>query len=345
MIELETRVSRVEGRKGMSVARATAHPGIGTPSPACPACRPAHAVHIPLFAKGPIGFRIFCGIRPHCHIPATLVAPTAMTVTTESAACQFMQFARSEKPENADPSSRKEYVGLERRRICGTSGTQVLFGQSGQSSQGVGRNGKVLCLHDQPAVGLRTLALAQDARLPAPVMPPAPASVYRLTLEDAQRLALANNTGLILGRLGVQEKSIAIDAASRDYFPKLLGNFYYFHFNDNLGKVATFRTGKLGRLAAGEPDNRRRCHESRQHSHGDHARSAHHKTHRRQRGRPACSRPTRRLPRRQLDKGTSDLLSGGGTSLSRDVRRQTHRSCARPPGASRRATRADQLES
>ena len=38
---------------------------------------------------------------------------------------------------------------------------------------------------------------------------------------------------------------------SRDYFPKLLGNFNYFHFNDNLGKVATFRTGKLGILPPG----------------------------------------------------------------------------------------------
>jgi outer membrane protein TolC len=100
-------------------------------------------------------------------------------------------------------------------------------------------------------LGLHALALAQDTRIPAAVMPPAPPSVCRLTLEDAQRLALANNTGLILGRLGVQEKSIAVDAARRDYFPKLLGNFNYFHFNDNLGKVATFRTGKLGILPPG----------------------------------------------------------------------------------------------
>ena len=64
-------------------------------------------------------------------------------------------------------------------------------------------------------------------------------------------MALANNTGLTLGRLGVQEKSIAIDAAKRDYFPKLLGNFYYFHFSNNLGKVATFRTGQLGLLPPG----------------------------------------------------------------------------------------------
>jgi hypothetical protein len=65
-------------------------------------------------------------------------------------------------------------------------------------------------------VGLRTLALAQENRTPAPDTPPAPPSVYRLTLEDAQRLALTGNTSLILGRLGVQEKSIAADAARKD---------------------------------------------------------------------------------------------------------------------------------
>jgi outer membrane protein TolC len=100
-----------------------------------------------------------------------------------------------------------------------------------------------------PVFGI--FALGQEALIPAPALPPLPPSLYRLTLEDAQRLALANNTGLALGRLGVQEKSIAADAARRDYFPKLLGNFNYFHFNDNLGKVATFRTGTLGILPPG----------------------------------------------------------------------------------------------
>jgi outer membrane protein TolC len=98
---------------------------------------------------------------------------------------------------------------------------------------------------------LGVFALAQDAPISATVHPPSPPPTYRLSLEDAQRLALANNTGLTVGRLGVQEKSIAVDAARRDYFPKLLGNFNYFHFNDNLGKVATFRTGTLGILPPG----------------------------------------------------------------------------------------------
>ncbi len=92
--------------------------------------------------------------------------------------------------------------------------------------------------------------MAQDARIPTTALPPSSAPL-RIALEDAQRIALANNTGLTLGRLGVEEKSIAIDAAKRDYFPKLLGNFYYFHFSDNLGKVATFRTGQLGLLPPG----------------------------------------------------------------------------------------------
>ncbi len=100
-------------------------------------------------------------------------------------------------------------------------------------------------------MSLHSFALAQEIRIPAPVVPAAAPSVYRLSLEDAQQLALANNTGLTLGRLGVREKSIAVDAARRDYFPKLLGNSNYFHFNDNLGKVATFRTGTLGILPPG----------------------------------------------------------------------------------------------
>jgi Outer membrane efflux protein len=106
--------------------------------------------------------------------------------------------------------------------------------------------GALTILH---AVGV--FALAQDVRIPVTGVPSIPPPVRRITLEDAEQLALANNTGLALGRLGVQEKSIAADAARRDYLPKLLGNFYYFHFNDNLGKVATFRTGTLGILPPG----------------------------------------------------------------------------------------------
>src|SRR5262249_54728657 len=122
-------------------------------------------------------------------------------------------------------------------------------------------------------LGLHAIALAQDTRLPAPALqagsipdariaapipppaalppasiPPTTPGVYRLTLEDAQRIALANNTSLSLGAMNVQEKLIAVAAARTDYFPKLLGNFLYFRFSDNLGEVATFQRGRLGLL-------------------------------------------------------------------------------------------------
>ncbi len=59
--------------------------------------------------------------------------------------------------------------------------------------------------------------MAQEAFIPATEISPGPPPVYRLSLEEAQRIALADNTGLTLGQLGVQEKSVAVDAARRDY--------------------------------------------------------------------------------------------------------------------------------
>jgi outer membrane protein TolC len=95
------------------------------------------------------------------------------------------------------------------------------------------------------------VTLAQDAELPAALLPAGQPTVLRLSLEEAQRLALSNNTTLSVGQRNVQEKLIAADAARRDYFPKLLGNFMYFHFSDNLGKVLTFHTGRFGLLPPG----------------------------------------------------------------------------------------------
>jgi outer membrane protein TolC len=94
-------------------------------------------------------------------------------------------------------------------------------------------------------------ALAQDARIPPAGAPSIPPPVQRITLEDAQQLALSNNTNVSVGQLSVAEKLIAVDAARRDFFPKLLGNFNYFHFNDPLGKVVTFSTGAAGILPPG----------------------------------------------------------------------------------------------
>jgi outer membrane protein TolC len=63
-----------------------------------------------------------------------------------------------------------------------------------------------------------------------------------LTLEEVRELALANNKELQLGRLNIEEKQIAISAATRDYFPKVIGFAYYAHFNDDLGTVFATRT-------------------------------------------------------------------------------------------------------
>jgi outer membrane protein TolC len=105
------------------------------------------------------------------------------------------------------------------------------------------------------AVGLQAESLRAFAQSPAPTsLPnPLPASpaVRRLTLEEAQDLALRNNKSLALARLNVEEKGHAATAARKDYFPKVIGTDTYFHFNDNLGSVVTFQRGQLGVLPPG----------------------------------------------------------------------------------------------
>lgn len=79
--------------------------------------------------------------------------------------------------------------------------------------------------------------------------PPAPA-VRKLTLEEAKQQAL-NNKALTLARLNVQEKEHGISAASKDYFPKLLGSYTYLHFDRPLGQVTIANSGALGLLPPG----------------------------------------------------------------------------------------------
>ncbi len=76
-------------------------------------------------------------------------------------------------------------------------------------------------------------------------------TVRRLTLEEARQLALANNKALALARLNVEEKGHVANAAAKDFFPKLIGNVTYFHFNEELGSVVTVQKGRLGVLAPG----------------------------------------------------------------------------------------------
>src|SRR5262249_25621804 len=97
------------------------------------------------------------------------------------------------------------------------------------------------------ALAVCSRVTAQDALVPGPNPVVAAPGVYHLTLEDARQRALATSKGLGLAHLGIHEKREATAAARTDYLPKLLGNVAYFHFNDNLGTVATFRrTGMAG---------------------------------------------------------------------------------------------------
>jgi outer membrane protein TolC len=81
--------------------------------------------------------------------------------------------------------------------------------------------------------------LPPSPSLAAPTAPVASSEVYRLTLEDAKQLAMANNSQLQLGRLNVKAKQIAIRVAQSDFLPKILGSVDYLHFDQPLGQIST----------------------------------------------------------------------------------------------------------
>jgi outer membrane protein TolC len=64
-----------------------------------------------------------------------------------------------------------------------------------------------------------------------------PASVVRITLEEAKQRALANNKLINMGALNAESKEFVTRAAKADYFPKVVGAALYLHFNDNLGGI------------------------------------------------------------------------------------------------------------
>jgi outer membrane protein TolC len=111
-----------------------------------------------------------------------------------------------------------------------------------------------LTLHASVAAALAIAprVVAQDAPLPGAASPAPPRAVCHLTLEDAKRRALATNQGIGLAHLGIREKREATAAARAEYLPKLLANDTYFHFNSNLGVVATVPRGRLGILPPGQ---------------------------------------------------------------------------------------------
>jgi outer membrane protein TolC len=94
-------------------------------------------------------------------------------------------------------------------------------------------------------------APAEGPPAPAPLLEKAPPAVVRLTLDEAKQRALANNKLLNLASMNAESKAYAIKAIQADYFPKVIGNDFYFHFNDDLGTVVSTPSrmfkGPLGR--------------------------------------------------------------------------------------------------
>jgi outer membrane protein TolC len=66
-------------------------------------------------------------------------------------------------------------------------------------------------------------------------------NVYHLSLDEAKSRVLETNVAMTLTSLQVTQKCHALAAARKDYLPKLLTAFSYFHFDQDLGTVVTTR--------------------------------------------------------------------------------------------------------
>lgn len=72
-----------------------------------------------------------------------------------------------------------------------------------------------------------------------------------LTLQQARDTALSNNRQLQLGHLNLAEKQLAAAAATKDYFPKVVGAAAYLRFNDDLGSVLATKDRTFGGATIG----------------------------------------------------------------------------------------------
>jgi outer membrane protein TolC len=93
-----------------------------------------------------------------------------------------------------------------------------------------------------PFVWLGSANLAAQERLgqPRPVVT-APEGFVHLTLADAKQRVLANSKLLGLASMNVAGKEIATRVLQADYYPQILGNTFYMHFDEPLGDVLTHR--------------------------------------------------------------------------------------------------------
>jgi outer membrane protein TolC len=103
----------------------------------------------------------------------------------------------------------------------------------------IGKKGFVLWTALASLLWLAAFSTLLSAGPQAPANAPAPTGTVRLTLDDIKQRALADNKLLQLAALNVQSKDYATRAARALYFPHIIGNVVYFHFNDNLGTVIT----------------------------------------------------------------------------------------------------------
>ena len=79
-----------------------------------------------------------------------------------------------------------------------------------------------------------------------------PTGVLRLSLDDIKQRVLADNKLLHLAALNVQSKDYAARAMQGNYFPQIIGQSVYMHFNDDLGTVLTTQ-GRTVRGPRGRP--------------------------------------------------------------------------------------------
>src|SRR5262249_10292647 len=84
----------------------------------------------------------------------------------------------------------------------------------------------------------RPAAPAGSGATTAPPRSPQPV-VQRLTLEEAKQRVVANSKLLALAATNIDAKGYATRALRANYFPQIVGNAIYFHFNDDLGTIVT----------------------------------------------------------------------------------------------------------
>jgi outer membrane protein TolC len=96
--------------------------------------------------------------------------------------------------------------------------------------------------------GLKAAPAPLRGAAPQKTVAPAPtAGAQRLTLEEAKQRTLSTSKVMALASLNIRSKEYDTAATRADYFPKVMGNVVYFHFNDDLGTVlATKDHPRLG---------------------------------------------------------------------------------------------------